>query len=147
MGQTKREVSVRVGEHRASVDRVIKKEKALAEEQEKEKQLGGNHRVLRSHKNKKAEQPTINTDDNNNQKNDSLSPITQHYNDTKHNFKWENFHILDKEPSYHKRNTSEVVHINTQKKSINLKEDSKGLFTPYLSVIYRMKKYNHFLFT
>ena len=98
VGQTNREVYVHVREHGAGIDRVIKKEKALAKKQEKEKQRGRNHKVLRSHKNKKAEQPKINIDDNKDQKKDNTPPITQHYIHTKHNFKWENFLILDKEP-------------------------------------------------
>ena len=36
VGQTKREVSIRVGEHKAGVDSEIKKEKALAKEKEKQ---------------------------------------------------------------------------------------------------------------
>ena len=152
VGQTKREASVRIGEHKAGIDRIIKKEKKLAEEKDKI-QPPKSTRILRSTK-KDKNTPTIevpNDNDNINnikkKKKEKEKVVTQHYIDTKHNFKWNDFSILDREPSYHKRNTSEVLHINTQLNPINLKEDSQGLFKPYLSVIHKMKKYMHTLFT
>ena len=152
VGQTKREASVHIGEHKASIDRIIKKEIKLAKEKEKEKSAPPvSTRILRS-MNKNKNNPTIEVPDENNNidstnKKDEEKVVTQHYIDNKHNFKWDNFSILDREPNYHKRNTSEVLHINTQLNPINLKEDSQSLFKPYLSVIHRMKKYMHSLFT
>ena len=101
--------------------------------------------------NKNRNTPTIEVPDENNnidntKKKNEVKVVTQHYIDTNHNFKWNDFSILDREPSYHKRNTSEVLHINTQLNPINLKEDSQGLFKPYLSAIHKMKKHIHPLF-
>ena len=54
-------------------------------------------------------------DDNNNidntKKKKEEKVFSQHYIDTKHNFKWNDFSIV--EPFYHKRNTSETLRINT----------------------------------
>ena len=145
VGQTKREVSIRVGEQKAGVDIEIKKEIALAKEKEKEKQQAGSHRVFRSYINKKAEPPenTTHNTDNSTQKKGNIPPITQHYINTKHNFKWENYHILDKEPSYHKRSPTEFLYIDTKKKSINLQEDSKGLFKTLTTLVGRILDFTH----
>ena len=39
--------------------------------------------------------------------------------------------MLDREPSYDKRKTYEVFHINIQLNPINIKKDSLDLFKPY----------------
>ena len=65
--------------------------------------------------------------------------ILKHYKNTGHNFKWDEFRILDHEPHFLKRNVSEMLHINIQEQPINKNEDSQGLFKPYLYCLHKMK--------
>jgi hypothetical protein len=64
----------------------------------------------------------------------SHSVITEHRL-TGHDFVWNNVHILDEEPSYIKRQISEMLHIKQQKNDINLQDDTRLLDNSYLSII------------
>ena len=65
VGQIKKEASVRIGEHKAGIDRIIKKEKKLTEEKKK-KQTPKNTRILRS-MNKDKNAPIVAVPGDNNQ--------------------------------------------------------------------------------
>lgn len=73
--------------------------------------------------------------------NQDESVVLKHYKEKNHNFNWEKFKILDRETNYHKRNTSEMLHIQMHNNTINEQEDTKNLYGPYLSTIHKMKRH------
>lgn len=62
--------------------------------------------------------------------------ITEHRINENHDFEWKNIEILDKEVILQKRLTSEMIHIYLQINSINIKEDTKKLYKPYLQLLH-----------
>ena len=54
-----------------------------------------------------------------NKRSGPLSVISNHRIDCNHDFKWDEVEILDREPSYSKRLTSEMLHIKKQINPLN----------------------------
>lgn len=59
------------------------------------------------------------------------SVIAQHRINFEHDFDWDNFDIIDREPSLKKRLISEMIHINLQKNALNKKDDTMNLNSRY----------------
>lgn len=63
------------------------------------------------------------------------SVVTEHMLQCNHSFDWENVRVLDTESNYYKRLISEMIHIKSQKISINLQKDSENLNDVFLEII------------
>jgi len=61
--------------------------------------------------------------------------ISEHILNFKHNFNWDNVKILDREPNWHKRLISEMLHIKEQKNGINLQRDTELLNESYFGLL------------
>jgi len=70
-----------------------------------------------------------------NKKSGLPSVISTHRLSQKHDFDWDNVKILDKEPSYKKRLTSEMIHIKIQHNNINKQTDTDAFPDTYLHII------------
>ena len=69
-------------------------------------------------------------------KNSETSVLAEHSRNTNHSFNWNSVKILDKEPNYFKRLTSEMLFIKLQKdNSLNIMRDTELLDEAYLSII------------
>ena len=66
------------------------------------------------------------------------SVITEHRIEQGHEFKWGDIRVLDTEPHYHKRLTSEMLYIKRQNNSLNLQTDTEGLHHSYVSLINKL---------
>jgi len=69
------------------------------------------------------------------------SVISEHILNFKHNFNWDNVKILDREPNWHKRLISEMLHIKEQKNGINLQKDTEHLNESYFSLLNDLSNY------
>ena len=58
-----------------------------------------------------------------------------HCINNEHSMNWEKASIVDFEPVFWKRRTSEMLNIHLQSNSLNKKEDTKSLHSSYVSVI------------
>lgn len=63
------------------------------------------------------------------------SVIIEHKIIFEHDFDWENVKILDEEPNLFKRLISEAIHIEKQKRPINLQQDTEMLKDSYSMLI------------
>ena len=61
--------------------------------------------------------------------------VFQHMSEHSHEFDWDNTKILDYEYHYYKRLVSEMIHIKSNKNSINKKEDVKVLNPSYFQLL------------
>ena len=66
------------------------------------------------------------------------SVITEHRIEQNHNFDWDNPEILDHKQNYYKRLISEMIHIKSQKNSINLSSDTEYLDGSYFDLLARI---------
>jgi len=66
------------------------------------------------------------------------SVITEHRIERNHDFDWDNPEILDQEQNYYKRIISEMIHIKSQKNSINLNSDTEYLDGSYFDILDRI---------
>ena len=144
VGESKRESIERIHEHRRPVDAIIKAQE-VAENKNTLKNLSdkNSHIIITRSKNKK--QATNNESialpvNNTATKKNNVKVITEHHKKTGHTFAWKDYKILDREPNFHKRRTSEALYINLQLNPINEKEDSQNLYKPYLCSIHKMKR-------
>ncbi|KYQ47791.1 hypothetical protein ALC60_13177, partial [Trachymyrmex zeteki] len=64
--------------------------------------------------------------------------ITEHRLQEGHEFDWDNVAILDEEPHYRKRLTSEMIFIRKQTHGLNMQTDMEGLPKAYLPIIDRL---------
>lgn len=53
--------------------------------------------------------------------------LSEHIKNFNHEFDWENVKVLDVEHNYQKRLISEMIHIKSQKLSINVQKDTELL--------------------
>jgi len=63
------------------------------------------------------------------------SVLTEHMKELNHSFDWNNVVILDVEHHYQKRLISEMFHIKSQSRGINLKRDTESLDNAYADII------------
>jgi len=70
-----------------------------------------------------------------NKKTGTLSTISLHRQEEAHEFDWENVKILDKEQSYSKRLTSEMLHIKRQKSPLNIQSDTIFFPENYTTIV------------
>jgi len=63
------------------------------------------------------------------------SVITDHIENHKHTFDWNNVRIMDSESNYNKRIISEMLHIKEQRKGINLQKDTELLDESYFYLL------------
>ncbi|KYN50281.1 hypothetical protein ALC62_09306 [Cyphomyrmex costatus] len=68
-------------------------------------------------------------------KSSSHSVITDHRINLGHDFDWDNCEILDVERFYNKRLIAEMIHINRQKKGLNLQTDTDALSRTYTDIL------------
>ncbi|KYN29879.1 hypothetical protein ALC57_00670, partial [Trachymyrmex cornetzi] len=66
------------------------------------------------------------------------SVITEHRLQYEHDFQWDNVRVLDEEPYYRKRLTSEMLNIKKQTVSLNLQNDTEGLHKAYTPIINKL---------
>ncbi|KYQ53643.1 hypothetical protein ALC60_02916 [Trachymyrmex zeteki] len=66
------------------------------------------------------------------------SVITEHRLQYDHDFQWDNVRVLDEEPCYRKRLTSEMLNIKKQTVSLNLQTDTEGLHKAYIPIINKL---------
>ncbi|KYN30216.1 hypothetical protein ALC57_00353 [Trachymyrmex cornetzi] len=66
---------------------------------------------------------------------DSRTVISEHQLEYGHKFNWENIQILDTEPFFHKRLTSEMIFIKKQINGINKQNDIEQLSEAYFSLL------------
>ena len=128
VGETKREVGIRIGEHRAPIDAIIRKD-----DKEKNKNEIGFPRKRPQRRVVIEKSPSYIDNSDNQEKQKTTSEdnvVLTHFKKTRYNFSWPKFRILDHESNYHKRNTSEVLYINIYKNTINEQGDSEKLFKP-----------------
>ena len=74
-----------------------------------------------------------------NTKKDVSNVINSHITSFGHTFDFDKPKILDKEPVWHRRILSEMIHINLQKNAINKKEDSQNLQLVYKPLLEEIK--------
>lgn len=67
-----------------------------------------------------------------NKKTGSLSVISSHKLELDHDFDWENVTILDREQSYEKRLTSEMIHIKRQTNSLNIQLEIQNFYLTHI---------------
>ena len=65
----------------------------------------------------------------------ALSVISNHRINCNHDLKWDEVEILDREPSYSKRLTSEMLHIKKQISPLNKQSDTEFLPQEYLPLL------------
>ncbi|KYN49992.1 hypothetical protein ALC62_00019, partial [Cyphomyrmex costatus] len=65
----------------------------------------------------------------------SHSVITEHRLEFGHDFDWNNCEVLDVERFYNKRLVAEMIHINRQKKGLNLQTDTDALSHTYTDIL------------
>ena len=63
-----------------------------------------------------------------------MFPISRHRIEFNHDFNWDTVKILDKEPNYTKRLTSEMLHIKKQKMGLNIHNDTEHLENVYMPI-------------
>jgi len=68
-------------------------------------------------------------------KSGNLSVISKHILDNNHEMDWSGVTILDKEPSYGKRITAEMIYIKRQHRGLNKQSDTDLLSDTYLPII------------
>ncbi|KYN19316.1 hypothetical protein ALC57_08343, partial [Trachymyrmex cornetzi] len=66
------------------------------------------------------------------------SVITEHRLQYDHDFQWDNVRVLDEEPCYRKRLTSEMLNIKKQTVGLNLQNDTEGLHKAYTLIINKL---------
>ncbi|KYN22044.1 hypothetical protein ALC57_05566 [Trachymyrmex cornetzi] len=76
-----------------------------------------------------------------NKKTGSPSVISNHRITHGHDFDWSNVKILDIEPSYNKRMTSEMLHIKRQNNGLNLQNDTISFPDAHLSLLGRLPSF------
>jgi len=67
--------------------------------------------------------------------NSKQSVIAEHTLKYSHSFDWDNIKILDSEPNYYKRLTSEMLHIKEQTNGINSQKDTELLDDCYTEIL------------
>ena len=75
---------------------------------------------------------------NHNTRNHSV--VTDHRLNLDHDFNWTGVEILDREPIFSKRLTSEMLYIKRQKSGINLKTDTDSLHPVYIPAVDALSK-------
>ena len=68
------------------------------------------------------------------------SVVGIHQNIPEHHFDYDNTQILDREPSYYKRLLSEMIHINSNKNTLNKIDDLKTLNNIYKVFLNRISE-------
>ena len=68
-------------------------------------------------------------------RNSTPSVISSHKIETNHEFDWGEVKILDKEQSYYKRLTSEMIYIKKQNHGLNKQSDTESLSESYLPIL------------
>jgi len=63
------------------------------------------------------------------------SVVSNHIKLSNHSFDWSNVQILDSEPNYYKRITSEMIHIKEQRNGINSHTDTELLNSAYFNIL------------
>lgn len=71
--------------------------------------------------------------------NSNTSVVSAHHSRPGHEFDWDNTTILDREPNYKKRCFSEMLHIKSNKHTINKKTDILYLNKSYFPIIRKLK--------
>ena len=66
------------------------------------------------------------------------SVVTKHRNNG-HEFDWNRVEILDKEPNYQSRLTSEMIHISLNNNTLNKKTDTNNLHEKYINLLNKLK--------
>ena len=145
VGTSKREAIIRISEHQKGITSFINKE----EKENAIKNAFQNVRVSQRMRDKnpdyrKDEVPNYKSKDEANDTNDSqignkYPVVTKHFIDTRHEFNFKDFELLDIEPFFHKRSVSEMFHIKLQPNAINEIKDTQKLFPSYGSVIHKLK--------
>lgn len=72
-------------------------------------------------------------------KNKKTSVLATHSNKCNHTFNFENVEVIDEEPNWHMRITSEMLHIHLQDAPLNCKEDTENLHSSYMYVLNTLK--------
>ena len=68
------------------------------------------------------------------------SVITEHRVESGHDFEWEKVEILDTEPIFSKRLTSEMLYIKRQRNGINMQTDTENLHQTYSNLVDKLPK-------
>lgn len=72
------------------------------------------------------------------------SVLARHQIEHNHNFNWNDIEILDIESNFHKRITSEMLHIKSHKNTLNLMTDTESLDNIYIPVFDKIElKHTH----
>ena len=70
------------------------------------------------------------------------TPFFRHISSTDHSLNFDNPDVLDIEPHYFRRITSELVHINSQINGINIQKDFEKLNSIYTPLFNRFERAN-----
>lgn len=78
---------------------------------------------------------------NHNEANHDKTALSSHHFETRHNFRFDEVKILDKETNFKKRNLSEMIFINLHN-TINLRTDTLGLSNIYSNLLNKYRERN-----